>query len=65
FPVDPRLEEFCYLGSEYFAENIKPKFMIPMHFDESFYVGEELKKRVQKYHVDVIEIFRTNSLLKI
>lgn len=65
FPVDPRLEEFCYLGSEYFAENIKPKFMIPMHFDENFYVGEELKKRVQKYHVDVIEIFRTNSLLKI
>ncbi|WP_368487911.1 MBL fold metallo-hydrolase [Clostridium sp. BJN0013] len=32
FPVDPRLEEYYYLGGEYFINQIKPKFFIPMHF---------------------------------
>jgi L-ascorbate metabolism protein UlaG (beta-lactamase superfamily) len=32
FPVDPRLEEYCYLGGEYFIEKLSPKLFIPMHF---------------------------------
>lgn len=32
FPVDPRLEKYYYLGGEYFINELKPKFFIPMHF---------------------------------
>jgi L-ascorbate metabolism protein UlaG (beta-lactamase superfamily) len=32
FPVDPRLEEFCSIGAEYFIEEVQPKMLIPMHF---------------------------------
>lgn len=32
FPVDPRLEEFYSLGADYFAEQLKPKMLVPMHF---------------------------------
>ena len=46
FPIDPRLEEFCYLGGEYFAESVKPKIMVPMHFDENFYVCKEFREKI-------------------
>lgn len=65
FPVDPRLEEFCYLGGEYFAEKLRPKIMVPMHFDDAFYVSKEFKKRISKFGVKGIEIEKENSLLKI
>lgn len=65
FPVDPRLEEFCYLGGEYFAENVKPKVMIPMHFDNAFYVTGEFKEKVLKFGVRGIVIEKENSLLNI
>lgn len=65
FPVDPRLEEFCYLGGEYFAENVKPKIMIPMHFDENFYVCEEFKKKIAKFNVEGAIIEKTNFLIKL
>ena len=65
FPVDPRLEEFCYLGAEYFAENVKPKIMIPMHFDESYYVSEEIKNRIKKFGVNGVVIEQENSLLEL
>lgn len=32
FPVDPRLEEYYFLGGKYFMENLSPKLFIPMHF---------------------------------
>lgn len=65
FPVDPRLEEFCYLGGEYFAENVKPKIMIPMHFDENFYVCREFKEKIARFNVEVVIIEKTNSLLNL
>lgn len=65
FPVDPRLEEFCYLGGEYFAENVKPKIMIPMHFDENFYVCREFKEKIARFNVEGVIIEKTNSLLKL
>lgn len=64
FPIDPRLEEFCYLGGEYFAENVKPKVMIPMHFDENFYICERFKDILVNFVVEGVVIERTNSLLK-
>ncbi|MGL5088941.1 MAG: MBL fold metallo-hydrolase [Cetobacterium sp.] len=63
FPVDPRLEEFCYSGVEYFIENVKPKIIVPMHFDDNFYVTKELKNRLNKTEITIIEIKTSNSLL--
>lgn len=65
FPIDPRLEEFCYLGGEYFAKEIHPKFIIPMHFDEGFYVCEEFRKRLIKYDIKGAIISRTNSKIAV
>lgn len=40
FPVDRRLEEFYSLGAEYFADKMKPKLLIPMHFGTDFAATE-------------------------
>ena len=32
FPVDPRLEHNSDLGADYFIHEIKPRYVIPMHF---------------------------------
>lgn len=32
FPVDPRLEEKYSAGAEYFIQEIRPQYLIPMHF---------------------------------
>ena len=64
FPVDPRLEEFYCLGGEYFAENVKPKIMIPMHFDENFYICKEFKEKIERFDIEGALIERTNYLLK-
>ncbi|WP_448819978.1 MBL fold metallo-hydrolase [Cetobacterium sp.] len=65
FPIDPRLEEFCYLGGEYFAESVKPKIMVPMHFDENFYICKEFKERIARFNVEGAIIEKTNFLLKL
>ena len=51
FPVDSRLEEFYYLGGNYFIETLSPKLFIPMHFGDNVKVTQdfaEFKKRC--YH---------------
>lgn len=63
FPIDPRLEEFCFLGGEYFADKVHPQIMIPMHFDENFLITEEFKERISKFKVMGISIKKTNSSL--
>ena len=49
FPVDPRLEHNYGLGAEYFIQEIKPSFLIPMHFWDnqeaiSKFAGEMLER---------------------
>ncbi|MEG0069170.1 MAG: MBL fold metallo-hydrolase [Cetobacterium sp.] len=63
FPIDPRLEEFCFLGGEYFANKVHPKIMVPMHFDDNFFITEEFKERIVKFKVKGISIKKTNSSL--
>lgn len=41
FPVDPRLEQNCYKGPEYFINEIQPEAFIPMHFGDNY--GEAQK----------------------
>ncbi|MBU3158761.1 MBL fold metallo-hydrolase [Clostridium frigoris] len=56
FPVDPRLEEFYYIGGEYFAKNIQPKVIIPMHFGDAVDITKQFKNRMNKINIKAAEI---------
>lgn len=56
FPVDPRLEEFYYIGGEYFAKEIQPKLLVPMHFGDNTYITKEFKNRMKKINIASSEI---------
>ncbi len=55
-PVDPRLEEFYHLAGVYFAEKVKPKFLVPMHFRDNFYICKDLAKQLVNSPVKIIEL---------
>lgn len=46
-PVDPRLEEYYYLAGEYAAETLKPKLLVPMHFNDNYNICKDFKKQIQ------------------
>ena len=56
FPVDPRLQEFYYIGGEYFAKKINPKLLIPMHFGDEATITKEFVDRMKKINVKAVEI---------
>lgn len=43
-PLDPRQEEYYYLGLEALLEKAKVKRVFPMHFGRNFSVIEQYKK---------------------
>ncbi|MBU3170705.1 MBL fold metallo-hydrolase [Clostridium estertheticum] len=51
FPVDPRLEEFYYIGGEYFAKNIQPRVLIPMHFGDDVDITKQFVNRMNKINI--------------
>lgn len=57
FPVDPRLKESFYLGGEYFINEVKPKFFIPMHFGNNFSITKEFANKFNHacYHIAEIK----------
>ncbi|QUH19514.1 MBL fold metallo-hydrolase [Alkaliphilus sp. B6464] len=55
-PVDPRLEEFYHLAGVYFAEKVKPKFLVPMHFRDNFYVCKDFVEQLKDSSVKVVEL---------
>lgn len=56
FPVDPRLQEFYYIGGEYFAKTIQPKLLIPMHFGDDVAITKEFCDKVKKTNIRVVQI---------
>jgi L-ascorbate metabolism protein UlaG (beta-lactamase superfamily) len=56
FPVDARLMESYALGGEYFLKEIKPKYFIPMHFREDYYITKEFSDRNKNNSAKVFEI---------
>lgn len=46
FPVDPRMGEEYYLGAIQFADMLKPKKLIPMHYHGSFNPPDDFYKRL-------------------
>ncbi|WP_018247348.1 MBL fold metallo-hydrolase [Orenia marismortui] len=51
-PVDPRLEEFYHLAGRYFAETIKPKLLIPIHFSDNYAITKNFSKEIKDLQVD-------------
>jgi len=56
FPVDPRLQEFYYIGGEYFGKIIHPKIMVPMHFGDDVFITKKFAGRMKKINIKAIEI---------
>ena len=60
FPVDPRLEQAYYYGGKYFIEKIKPKYFIPMHFQDSYTITTKFKKLIESEGLDT-KVFNLNK----
>jgi len=56
FPVDPRLKEAYYIGGEYFAKQIQPKMLIPMHFGEAVNITSEFADKMKKDNIKAVQI---------
>lgn len=65
FPVDPRQEEYYYIGGEYFINNIKPKFFIPMHFGNTSGITHKFSIHMQNCGTKIIEIDKRGCNIKI
>ncbi|MBU3214412.1 MBL fold metallo-hydrolase [Clostridium estertheticum] len=51
FPVDPRLCEDYYIGGEYFAKNIQPGLIIPMHFGDDVDITKQFTNIMDKINI--------------
>jgi L-ascorbate metabolism protein UlaG (beta-lactamase superfamily) len=58
FPVDPRLEEFYYIGAEYFIQKVKPEILVPMHFGDNLDITNTFSKKVKDLSTVIVEISR-------
>jgi L-ascorbate metabolism protein UlaG (beta-lactamase superfamily) len=47
FPVDRRLEEAYCMGAEYFAANLKPRLLLPMHFGNDYGATKAFAQRAE------------------
>ena len=56
FPVDPRLEEFYYIGGQYFSEQLHPTMLIPMHSGEDLSVTKKFSEKTKNISIDSVEI---------
>jgi len=56
FPIDRRMEEFYSLGAEYFADKLKPKLLVPMHFGNDFAVTQDFAKKAKTLLINTVEI---------
>lgn len=64
-PVDPRLEEFYQLAGLYFAEKIKPKFILPIHFRDNFHICKDFAKLLKDSPVKVMEFTYAGERIKL
>jgi len=58
FPVDRRLEEYYCLGAEYFAAQLHPQLLIPMHFGLDFAATRGFAERARGIALETVEITR-------
>jgi len=59
FPVDPRLEEFYYVGGKYFAEQLHPNLLIPMHFADNPSITKIFAEKISELNIKSVQINQT------
>lgn len=64
-PLDPRLEQWFYLGIDDFVKVIETDVVIPMHFWGQFDVSQKLKelKCSEAYRDRIVEIFEKGQIV--
>jgi L-ascorbate metabolism protein UlaG (beta-lactamase superfamily) len=61
FPVDPRQEDYYYLGGEYFINKLKPKYFFPMHFGDNYDVIDDFIAKMKDSDTKVVKISKKNE----
>ncbi|MBC8016133.1 MAG: MBL fold metallo-hydrolase [Sporomusaceae bacterium] len=56
FPIDRRMEEFYSIGAEYFADQLKPKLLVPMHFGKDFAATKFFAAKAKKLSIHTVEV---------
>jgi L-ascorbate metabolism protein UlaG (beta-lactamase superfamily) len=56
FPVDPRLEEYYYIGGEHFLKELQPKLFVPMHFGDETSITKTFKEKIKVLKMNSAEI---------
>lgn len=65
FPVDPRLGQNCFLGAELFINEIKPRFLIPMHFWDNYEIIGKLKEKMKASPTQILEFSRRGQEIRL
>lgn len=65
FPVDPRLKDYYHLGGKYFIDEIKPKYLFPIHFWNKYEVIQEFINKVDAPHTQIVNINHNNQIFKL
>ena len=63
FPVDPRLEEYYYLGGDYFINEIQPKVFIPIHFGDNYEITKKFINKMKDASTYIVEITSENQII--
>ncbi|MDR3561301.1 MAG: MBL fold metallo-hydrolase [Negativicutes bacterium] len=58
FPVDQRLEENYSIGAEYFAAQMHPKLLLPMHFGETYATTAAFAAKAKDLAINTVAITR-------
>lgn len=63
FPVDPRLGENFFLGAGYFIDQLRPRYLIPMHFGDRLGETMELIHKLPRNNTHILPIEREGQTI--
>lgn len=61
FPVDPRLEQYYFLGAKYFIQEVQPQIFFPMHFWDHFDTTKNFAVEMAGVSTRILEINHSNQ----
>lgn len=64
-PVDPRLNAAFSLAGDYFIKAINPKYFIPMHFGDNFYISSYFIHSMGETDTQIINLTRENQIIEL
>ncbi|MGM0471552.1 MAG: MBL fold metallo-hydrolase [Bacillota bacterium] len=64
-PVDPRLEEHYALGGRYFAKQVKPELIVPIHFRDNYEITGDFAEEIADLPVGTAVLSKRGAKLSI